>query len=66
MGSGMKRPNKPDMEIKVPIDIARRGDKRARDIFDAATHGRKTFNECLGEIYMIGVMAGAEAANGKA
>jgi hypothetical protein len=44
---------------KVPIDIARRGDDRAREIFDAAANFGKTFNECLGEVYMTGIMAGA-------
>jgi hypothetical protein len=47
--------------MKVPTDIAQRGDERAREIFDSASHYGKTFNECLGEIYMIGIMAGAEA-----
>lgn len=48
--------------MKVPIDIARRGDERAREIFDNATHYGKTFKACLGEIYMTGIMAGAAAA----
>ena len=50
--------------IKVPIDIARRGDDRAREIFDAAANFGKTFNECLGEVYMTGIMAGAASGCG--
>lgn len=46
--------------IKVPIDIAHRGDARAREIFDSAANYGKTFNECLGEVYMTGVLAGSK------
>ncbi len=44
----------------IPTAIARQADNRALEIFENAALFGKTFKECLGEIYMIGIQAGAQ------
>jgi hypothetical protein len=46
----------------IPLALARQADVRALEIFTKASRYDKTFRECLGEIYLIALMAGAEAA----
>lgn len=45
----------------VPLPLAKQADARALAIFKAQQHFDRTFAEMLGEIYMVGLMAGLEA-----
>lgn len=45
----------------IPIDVAKRADARALEIFQAQSRFDRTFAEMLGEIYMVGLMAGLKA-----
>ena len=47
--------------LTMPESITKCSDKRAREIFDQEAAYGKSFNECLGMIYLVGMRAGIEA-----
>ncbi len=49
--------------VTVPETVAEKADVRALEIFEAEARFGKTFRECLGMIWMMGIQAGYEAAN---
>ena len=47
---------------QIPEALARKADRRALEIFEREARLSRTFAECLGQVYMVGVTAGLEGA----
>lgn len=45
---------------QIPEALARKADRRALEIFEREARLSRTFAECLGQVYMVGVKAGLD------
>jgi hypothetical protein len=54
----------PSDEItSIPETLAVKADRRALEIFEREARYERTFQQCLGQVYLIGLKVGLEIAN---